>query len=211
MSQTTPPSPLWKSMVKSAITLSLYTLVGIGLLLAVLHLTKKDIKLAEKQTILSSFNQVLPKILYNNHPLEDTETVTNSAYLGTSKPVTIYRARKNGQPVGVIFETIAPDGYSGNIYILMAVLANHTISGVRVLKHHETPGLGDKIEIKKSHWVTEFNGKSIQNSNDPAWHVKKDRGQFDQFTGATITPRAVVKAVKKGLLFVNQQGDKLYE
>jgi electron transport complex protein RnfG len=209
MNNTSPK--LWKSMLKSAATLGLYTIVGIGLLLFIMQLTREDIRSAEQKKVLSTFNQVLPKTLYDNNPLKDTLKVTNPTYLGTSSPVKIYRARKNGHPVGVIFEITAPDGYSGNIDILVAVLANHTISGVRVLKHHETPGLGDKIEIKKSNWITEFNGKSIKDPKDSAWHVKKDGGEFDQFTGATITPRAVVKAVKKALIFVNQQGEKLYE
>jgi len=198
-------------MIQSAIKLSLFVLIGIGLLLASKLLTKNEIAKAERATVLANFEQVLPKKLYNNNPLKDTLQVTRPQLLGSKQPVTIYRARKNGQPVGVIFETIAPDGYSGNIYILVGVLANQHIAGVRVLSHRETPGLGDKIEIKKTNWITHFSGKFLQSENDPRWHVKKDGGQFDQFTGATITPRAVVKAVKKALIFVKREGNKIYE
>jgi electron transport complex protein RnfG len=110
-----------------------------------------------------------------------------------------------------VIETIAPNGYSGNIYILVGVLPNGHISGVRVLKHRETPGLGDKIELRKADWILSFNGKNLTEDNAERWAVKRDRGEFDQFTGATITPRAVVGAVRNTLHFVNQQGAALYD
>lgn len=203
--------PLLKQMVKSASYLSLFTLTGIGLLLAVMQLTHEDIAEAERAKMLSTLQEVLPQSYYDNDPLSDTKQVTNLAALGSSEPVTVYRARLKNQPAGVILQTIAPDGYSGNIYILIGVLANGKVSGVRVIKHKETPGLGDKIELKKSPWITGFDGKQLTPANDTTWHVKKDGGQFDQFTGATITPRAVVKAVRKTLEFVHSTGKALYE
>jgi electron transport complex protein RnfG len=140
--------------------------------------------------------------------------ITDTDYLellGTTEPVIIYRAYNNNQPAGVIFQTIAPNGYSGNIYILMGVFPDGRVSGVRVIKHAETPGLGDKIEVAKSNWILEFSGRGLRDENRTRWAVKKDNGDFDQFTGATITPRAVVGAVKNALTVINDMRDKLYE
>lgn len=202
---------LIKQMVKSALSLSLFTLVGVGLLLGVKMLTAETITAAERQTILDNFSQVMPLDDYSNDPLLDTKQVVNLEYLGTNEPVTIYRFRQNEQPAGLILQTIATDGYSGNIVILVGVFYDGRIAGVRVLQHKETPGLGDKIEIKKSAWIQSFDGRNLRAENTPRWRVRKDGGDFDQFTGATITPRAVVKAVRNTLEYINQQGDALYE
>lgn len=202
---------LLTQMVKSAKMLSLYTLIGVGLLLLVKLITEEPIQKAQRETLLMTFNEVLPKSFYNNDPLQDTIDVVAPDYLGQTDPVTLYRARMNGEPVGLIINTIAPDGYSGNIHILVGVYADGRISGVRVLRHKETPGLGDKIEVRKAPWIYGFNGHNLREDNVAVWRVRKDGGQFDEFTGATITPRAVVKAVRKVLAFVNEEGDTLYE
>ncbi|WP_319379548.1 electron transport complex subunit RsxG [Thiomicrorhabdus sp.] len=208
------PSPLLKTMLRSAAKLSLFVGISVLLLLGVRHLTEPPIKEAQKQTMLATFNQVLPPSLYDNDPLKDQLTIRNQhdlQLLGSSEPVIVYRARFQGHASGVIFTCIAPNGYSGKIKLLMGVLPDGRISGVRVLQHAETPGLGDKIELSKHTWILSFNGRSLRDDNLPRWAVKKDGGDFDQFTGATITPRAVVQAVKQGLMFVNQSGEKLYE
>ncbi|MGM0540984.1 MAG: electron transport complex subunit RsxG [Pseudomonadota bacterium] len=213
-SQKTPMNVLIKSMFNSAYKLSLFVLISIVLLLTVRHFTSPVIAFAEKQTLVNTFNQVLPTDLYDNDPLTDklqVLTPQNLALLGTEKPVTFYRARKNKQPAGLIFTITAPNGYSGDITLLIGVLPDGRVSGVRVLKHKETPGLGDKIELNKNPWILEFNGRSVRDDNDPRWAVKKDGGDFDQFTGATITPRAVVGAVKNALIFINEYGETLYE
>ncbi|NPA72845.1 MAG: electron transport complex subunit RsxG [Gammaproteobacteria bacterium] len=216
MSQSTEiPTPvLLKAMTHSALKLSLFVFVCIVLLLGVRYVTAPYIAQAEKETLLNTFNQVLPDALYNNDPLSDTLEITDPeqlAALGAESPVTVYRARLDDQPAGIIFSAIAPNGYSGNIYMLIGVLPDGRISGVRVLKHKETPGLGDKIELYKNPWILEFNGRSLREDNEARWAVKKDGGDFDQFTGATITPRAVVGAVKRALQLINQTGDTLYE
>ena len=222
MKVTNTPSnnPLIKSMLNAALKLSLFVVISILLLLAVRFITAPQIAHEEKQAMLMTFNQVLPSSLYNNNPLEDRLTISNPeklAFLGSHDPVTLYRARKDNLPAGLIFTVVAPNGYSGNITLLMGVLPDGSVSGVRVLKHRETPGLGDKIEIKKDDWILSFNGKTINfkpdspQRDDHRWAVKKDGGEFDQFTGATITPRAVIGAVKKALIFINQTGDTLYE
>ena len=114
------------------------------------------------------------------------------------------------QPVALAMEPVAPDGYGGAIKLLVAIAYDGSVLGVRVVNHQETPGLGDAIEIAKSKWVTEFNGRSLSNLDAKAWHVKKDGGTFDQFTGATITPRAVVKAVYHCLEYFKTNRDKLF-
>ena len=213
--QKTKSSPqLVKAMSASAGKLALFVVVSIIVLLLVRAITEPKIQQAERANLLATFNQVLPASLYDNDPLQDQfhlQTPNLLQKLGAKDWVTIYRARNQQQPVGVIFETIAPNGYSGNIYILVGVLASGEISGVRVLKHAETPGLGDKIEINKNDWVLSFNGKILNSQNLKTWAVKKDGGEFDQFTGATITPRAVVEAVENALEVVNELGDKIYE
>ncbi|NCC28094.1 MAG: RnfABCDGE type electron transport complex subunit G, partial [Gammaproteobacteria bacterium] len=108
-------------------------------------------------------------------------------------------------------DPVVPDGYAGPIQLLVSVLRDGSVGGVRVLFHHETPGLGDKIEERKSDWVLSFDGKSLSNPTPERWAVKRDGGEFDQFTGATITPRAIVHAVKNTLIYVQQQGDALFE
>lgn len=205
---------LWQVMARSAGKLSVFVGLSVVLLLAVKQLTDSPIADAERTTLLNTFNQVLPPELYDNDPLKDTLQITDPSLLvqlGTLSPVTVYRARQNGQPAGLLLTSIAPNGYSGNIALLVGVLADGRISGVRVLKHQETPGLGDKIEIHKSPWILDFNGRNLRKDNVPRWAVKKDGGDFDQFTGATITPRAVVQAVKKTLAMINQAGGSLYE
>lgn len=205
---------LLRIMFTSAGKLVIFVFVSILLLLAVRTITAPVIEKAEQQTMLDTFDQVLPQDLYDNNPLQDTYKIKDPVYLkflGSKEPVTVYRAFKNKKAVGAIFTAIAPNGYSGNIYLLIGVHADGRVSGVRVLKHAETPGLGDKIEIAKSNWIEEFNGRNLRDDNAPRWAVKKDNGDFDQFTGATITPRAVVGAVKNALIVVNDLRGKLYE
>ena len=177
-------------------------------------ITAPEIAKAERETLLKTFNEVLPKSYYDNDPLQNTTQITNPNYLsllGSPEPVTVFRATKNNKPSGAIFTTIAPNGYSGNITILLAVFPDGHLSGVRIIKHAETPGLGDKIEINKSNWVLGFNGRNLRDDNNSQWLVKKDGGDFDQFTGATITPRAVVEAIRNALIVVNDLGERLYE
>lgn len=214
MSEVSKSKNLITIMLASAGKLSLFVLVSIVLLLGVKYITDPIVAQAERQNLLDTLNQVMPSELYDNDPLADTRMIENPELLkilGSEEPVTVYRAREQGQAAGVVLTSIAPDGYSGNIYLLIGVLADGRVSGVRVLKHKETPGLGDKIELHKDKWILEFDGRNVRDDNDPRWAVKRDGGDFDQFTGATITPRAVVAAVKRTLIFVNEQKDFLYE
>lgn len=202
---------LQQTMLRAAGLLSLFVVVSVALLMAINWFTQPKIVEAERQALLQTINQVMPAERYNNDLLADYKTVIEPDFFDTDQPIQIYRARLDNQPAGLVIETIAPNGYSGNIYILIGVLPNGHISGVRVLKHRETPGLGDKIELRKADWILGFNGKNLTEDNAERWAVKRDRGEFDQFTGATITPRAVVGAVRNTLHFVNQQGATLYD
>ncbi len=202
---------LHQTMLRAAGLLSLFVVLSVALLMAINWFTQPKIIEAERQALLQLINQVMPAETYNNDLLADVRFVTEPDFLGSPEPMAIYRARLNNQPAGLVLQTIAPNGYSGNIHILVGVLPDGRVSGVRVLKHRETPGLGDKIELRKTDWILSFNGKSLTEQNANRWAVKRDRGEFDQFTGATITPRAVVGAVRKTLDYVNQQGVALYD
>ena len=135
--------------------------------------------------------------------------MVNSPLLGTDADMPVYMATLNGQPSAMAIEAIAPDGYNGAIKIIVGIKQDGTISGTRILSHQETPGLGDKIDLRISDWVLGFTGKALTEENQADWKVRKDGGQFDQFTGATITPRAVVKAVKKTAEYINTHRDQI--
>ncbi|AHF01481.1 electron transporter RnfG [Thiomicrospira aerophila AL3] len=205
------PSPLPSTMLRAAGLLGLFVVVSISILVAVNSFTQPKIAAVERQVMLNTLNQVMPTHYYDNNLIEDMTWVSAPDALGTTQPMPIYRARLNGEPAGLVIETIAPDGYSGNIRILVGVFADGRIAGVRVLNHRETPGLGDKIELRKDDWILSFDGRQLTETNAHTWAVKRDRGEFEQFTGATITPRAVIKAVKNTLDYVNHQGTRLYD
>ncbi|OMH37951.1 electron transport complex subunit RsxG [Motiliproteus sp. MSK22-1] len=167
-------------------------------LLAAGHLaTKESIKERQAEDLKASLAQVMPTTLYDNDLLESPVEVIDSD--GTRIPV--YRGERQQAVTGVAYAISAADGYGGTIRMIMGIAPDGHVLGVRVLSHAETPGLGDKIETTKSNWILGFDGYSLQNLPESSWAVKKDGGQFDQFTGATVTPRAVVKAVKQGLKF----------
>ena len=177
------------------ILLGTFALLASAALALASSATSEAIAAAEAKDLRDSLSEVLPTGLSDNDFLKDTVDLENKG-----KIVTIYRARQ-GETVKAALFKVAERGYAGDIQVLMAVDRDGKTLGVRVLKHAETPGLGDKIEIKKDKWIKDFDGKSLGNPAAEKWGVKKDNGVFDQFAGATITPRAVVKAVKGGLDF----------
>ncbi len=166
--------------------------------------TQADIQAAQEQDMKQSLTQVLPG-KYDNDLLKDTVTLP-----GPDGDVTVYRARRAGRVVAVVFKVQAR-GYAGPVVSMMSVDRDGTVLGVRVIKHSETPGLGDKIEPAKSNWIYSFEGKSLGEPPPEKFAVKKDGGDFDQFAGATITPRAVVKSVKGGLEFFAKEKSHLLE
>jgi len=202
---------LARHMSRSAVLLGLFALVGTGIVALIFTGTEERIAAAERAFMLRSLHAVIRPELYDNDIFADMITVTSPDLLGTKESVPVFRARKDGKPVALAITPVAPDGYVGPIKLLVAISVDGTILGVRVLSHHETPGLGDAIEEKRSNWVLGFNGHSLSNPEDKGWHVRRDGGQFDQFTGATITPRAVVKAVHKALKFYELNKDQLFQ
>lgn len=188
-----------KTIRKHGVTLALFAAGSTGLTAAINQMTKTTI--AEQASLQQKalFDQVLPAERYNNALVESCYLVT-APELGKGEH-RVYIARLNDKPVAAVLEATAPDGYSGAIQLLVGADFNGTVLGTRVTEHHETPGLGDKIELRLSAWITHFAGKKINGGNDSHWAVKKDGGDFDQFTGATITPRAVVNAVKRAGLY----------
>lgn len=191
--------------------LALFAFFGAVLLGVTYTLTKQRIEQNEIEAVQRNLQAVLSSDVYNNNPYEDRSRLPGSALLGSDEPVTVYRARLNGQPAAAVFRSVAPNGYSGAIKLLVGVYADGRVAGVRVVAHKETPGLGDAIDERKSDWIFGFNGFSLASLGDKGWAVKKDGGQFDQFTGATITPRAVVKAVKNTLRYYQQNQERVFQ
>lgn len=192
-----------------ALQFGLFSLIGLGLLALIHAATAERIAANQRAVLWQSLLDVMPQDAFDNELLADVLTLRD-ARLGTSAPVTVYRARRQGQPVAAILTALAPDGYNGAITLLAAVRPDGVLTGVRVLEHHETPGLGDGIETAKSAWIRQFDGRSLLNPLESRWRVRRDGGDFDQFTGATITPRAVVSAVHQALRVFKDRRDELW-
>ncbi len=172
--------------------------------------TGDDILLRQKEDLMSSLSQVIPTELFDNDPIEDVLELEYPGIDVRKQQIRIYRARLGKQVSAIAYE-VSDSGYSATIVLVMAVDANGEILGVRTVTHAETPGLGDAIEVEKSDWITRFKGHSLHNTTQKQWAVTKDGGDFDQFTGATITPRTVVGAVYKGLQFSQQKHVELFD
>ena len=198
-----------QSILLAGFVLGAFAIIGVTLV-AITHLTV-DQRIADNQyqAMQRKLATILPAGQSANDPLADRIQVPARDFLGVETSQ-VYRVRKGEEPVAVVLEPVVPDGYAGPIRLLVSVLHDGTLGGVRVLSHHETPGLGDKIEEAKSDWVLHFQGKSLTDPPLDKWTVKRDGGEFDQFTGATITPRSIVNAVKNTLIYVKQQGDQLF-
>jgi len=199
------------SMLRSGLSLGLLALLATALLSLVYWWTQPRIAEQERRQLLLQLEQVLPAERFNNGMHEDYIDVSSQLAFPGGQQVRIFRARQDGMPTAAVFRLMVPDGYNGRIKLLIGILASGQISGVRVLDHHETPGLGDKIEIQRSDWILSFNGKSLVNPEKPGWTVKRDGGEFDQFTGATITPRAVIRAVRRTLEYFEGNRQAIFD
>ena len=197
-------------IVLTASILMLFAMAGAFLVGLTFTQTEDDIAYNEKLTLLRQLNTIIPAELYDNELLLDTITIKPHILLGTKQETLVYRARKNKQNIAAVFTSIAPSGYNGPIHLLVGIFSDGRIAGVRVVKHRETPGLGDAVSVTHSDWILGFDKKSLGNPNSKKWKVKRDGGVFDQFTGATITPRAVVKAVHDALIYFNQNQALLF-
>jgi electron transport complex protein RnfG len=199
-----------KHATKTAITLVAFAFVGTAMLAYVFDITRAPIEANEKEARLALFKQILPESTYDNDLLKDSVEIAPNEQLGNHQPTVANIAKLNNKTAGVILEAIAHDGYSGDIKLLIAIRADGSISGVRVLAHKETPGLGDYIDIAHGNWIKLFNDESVNKTAVEQWRVKKDGGKFDYMVGATITPRAVVKAVLKSLQFFETNKQTLF-
>jgi len=201
--------------LRTAAILFLFVIIFTGLLSAVYQWTRPAIEasaLAEKMKLL---NEVLPAADYDNALLEDTLDLPPTPALGLKEPTTLYRARLAGQPTAAVFEAAAPDGYGGRIRLLVAIRADGRVAGVRVTQHKETPGLGDYIDPRKDKnkaapWINQFIGLSLAESGDKAWRVRKDGGRLDYYAGATVSPRAVAKAVQRAVVWFDGERSRLF-
>jgi len=200
----------YRQIIITTIILLLFALIGTALVVTTFDNTRERIAANERATLLRKLHQLITPEQHDNVLLEDTLTVTDRPLLGTSRPVTVYRARKGAQPVALVITPVAPDGYSGSIKLLVGINVDGTLSGVRVVAHRETPGLGDAIDETRSDWIHIFDNRSLGEPPLERWGVKKDGGDFDQLTGATITPRAVVKAVRQALLYYRDNQEALF-
>lgn len=190
-----------------------YLLAAAGLLASLLLgfadlATRGSIERRQAEDMLATLEQVLPSRWYDNDLLHDAKTIVDTGEHGLGE-TPVYLARKNGAVTAAAFKLSATGGYSGPITLMMGLSREGVVLGVRVIAHAETPGLGDKIERNKSDWILSFEGRSLENTVRERWRVKKDGGDFDQFAGATITPRAVVGGVQAGLKFFQRHRDEL--
>ena len=203
------------AMKKASISLAIFAFISVFFVAMTDHLTADRIAENQEKLLLRALNEIAPNDSYDND-LIASKAILNQAGSGFIGDTPVYLATKSGKPATAIFEVTTNKGYSGAITMLVGIDAmKKTVSGVRVVKHKETPGLGDKMEIpktppNKTPWVLDFDGKSLKNPELSRWNVKKDNGDFDQFTGATITPRAIVNIVKTTLLYAQDNMDALF-
>ena len=201
--------------LRTAAILFVFVILFTGLLSAAYLWTRPAIEASAAEEKMKLVDEVLPRGEYDNALLTDTLTLPPTPQLGLDEPSTLYRARLGGKPVALVFEAVAPDGYAGKIRLLVAVRADGQVAGVRVTQHKETPGLGDYVEVKKDKnktrpWITQFTGLSLAQVSDREWKVKKDGGRFDYYAGATVTPRAVTKAVLKAVQWADAHRERLF-
>jgi Na+-translocating ferredoxin:NAD+ oxidoreductase subunit G len=164
----------------------------------------------ERVRVVARLNSVLDPALRSRDLTTTRLSVTDPALLGSTAPTDVYVLSDAGQPIAVLFATVAPHGYNASIDLLIGVSPAGGVTGVRAVRHRETTGLGDAIDAAKSDWIEQFEGKTLTAPAAALWAVEQDDGEFDSITGATVTSRAVVTAVKNTLLYFEQHRDELY-
>ncbi|OED40381.1 electron transporter RnfG [Endozoicomonas sp. (ex Bugula neritina AB1)] len=212
MSQGNPllQSTLIKSIARSSLSLGLFAVFTVGLISLTYVFTQDKITAQVRAYEARALMEILPEDTHDNNLLDTTVTLEPSKLLSNQQPVEAYIAYQQDKATAVILPVIAPDGYNGRINLLVGIRRDGTLAGVRAITHKETPGLGDKINTNVSDWIMKFAGKSLNNPQPSGWRVKKDGGDFDQFAGATITPRAVVAAVHRALEYSKTHQSKLF-
>jgi electron transport complex protein RnfG len=168
------------------------------------------IAMNQRARLVARLNSVLDPALRARDLTTTRLSLTDSKLLGASAPVDVFVIADHGRPVATVFASIAPHGYNAPIDLLIGIGSDARVTGVRAVRHRETPGLGDAIDTAKTHWIEQFDGRSLNDPPPEAWAVKQDEGHFDSITGATVTSRAVVAAVKNALLYFERHRDEIY-
>ncbi|WP_185268127.1 electron transport complex subunit RsxG [Halopseudomonas xiamenensis] len=200
-----------RSILRNSLILGLFAIFTVGLIAFIQQATSERIAAEQQRMQMRALNEILPDDQHDNDLLQDTFSIDDRRYLQLPAPATAWRARRSGEVIAVILPVVTQDGYSGRIDLLVGIRANGELAGVRVVNHRETPGLGDKFEVAKGNWIFSFDGKSLSMPAPEGWAVRKDGGEFDQFTGATITPRAVVQAIYQALRYFEEQRGELLQ
>ncbi|MFT5543790.1 MAG: electron transport complex protein RnfG [Glaciecola sp.] len=198
-------------MGKNGAILAGFALVTTSLIAITFAGTKERIQFEKEKQLLTVLNELVAEDQHTNDLHLDCIIVNNESSLGSNNGQRIFRARQNEENIAAVIETTAPNGYSGEIKMVVAVNFEGVSLGARVVEHKETPGLGDKVDLRVSDWILSFANVPFGGENDKRWKVKKDGGQFDQFTGATITPRAVVNAVKNALVYYGANKEMIFD
>lgn len=200
---------LKQASIKNGLILGLFAFISTILIAITHHVTKDKISIEIEKAMARRLDQLIDAREYDNDVYNDCVILepTESGSLAISK---IYRMRKQNNNYAIFIAATANDGYAGNIHLIIGVYENGVIAGVRVTEHQETPGLGDKIEIEKSDWIKQFNNLSLDNLNEKSWAVNKDGGKFDALTGATITPRAIIKTIHNTLIYFKNNKIQLF-
>lgn len=203
-------------MILSAISrngflLAAFAIICTAAVATVNQLTKPVIAQQEQMALIKTINQLIPEDAYDNDIFASCFIISDDDFLGKGQTQQVFVAKKGNKPVALMLETSTFKGYAGEIKLAVGIFENGKVAGVRVIRHSETPGLGDKIQTNKSDWIYSFNDKSYQETQDTRWEVKKNGGDIDAFTGATITPRAVTHAVKDALIYFAKNKEKLFK
>ncbi len=204
-----PRSSATRTPRSAVVTLVLLAVGAAAIVGLTRELTRERIAASQAERTLRQLREVLGDRAFDNAPQADVILVSDPELLGTSEPVPVYRARLGAEPVAVVLSARAAQGYSGPIRLLVGIAADGTLLGVRTIEHEETPGLGDAIDVRRSTWILGFSGRSLASPPEPRWSVLRDGGDFDQISGATITSRAVVAAVRDALRYFEAHRDLL--
>ncbi|MET4693326.1 electron transport complex subunit RsxG [Endozoicomonas lisbonensis] len=202
---------LVKSIARNSLGLGLFAILTVGLISSTYVFTEDRIADQIRAFEARALTEILPLNTHDNSLLDTRISLKPEPLLANATEKKAYVAFRGNQPVAVILPATAPDGYSGRIELLVGIYADGTLAGVRAVNHKETPGLGDKINTNVTDWILGFTGKSLDNPKPARWAVRKDGGDFDQFAGATVTPRAVVASVYRTLNYFAGHKEALFK
>ena len=195
----------------TAAAIAIAAVVAVAVVALAYRIAAPRIEAHRHAEAIALLTEVLGGLPFDNDPLTDMIAVRDPALLGTDRPLPVHRVRLAGQPVAALIETVAPRGYGGTIRLLVAVTPDGKVIGVRVLEHHETPGVGDRIESGRSGWLKQFIDRSLGGPPDSRWALRRDGGDYDQLSGATVTSRAVTTAIRDGLAWYSQNRAQVFD